>query len=302
MGDYNGSGTLPRHVDRKALYTDLEARVRYLQQFIGFTADDVIALNRGSKYIKALAPTLVDRVYSKLLEADITARVFQTRSTTSELDVDEYPEFKSPYMQCRRMFLRWYITRICSDPTKIEFWAYLDKVGRMHRGKDRMISFDVEYIHIGACLGYIQDVLIEGVMGCEKMSLPFRVALVRALGKVIWIQNDLFARWRVRDGAEFEMEIEAVHENQEPISRAASANANTRDRRDGEASSVRSTWSSRGDSASIFSDRQSTAPTSINIGSQEVAADYPACPFSPGHAPSYETRVWSDADSGRCSR
>lgn len=38
MGDYHGSGTLPRHVDRKALYTDLEARVRYLQQFIGFTA------------------------------------------------------------------------------------------------------------------------------------------------------------------------------------------------------------------------------------------------------------------------
>ena len=38
MGDYNGLGALPRHVDRKALYTDLEARVRYLQQFIGFTA------------------------------------------------------------------------------------------------------------------------------------------------------------------------------------------------------------------------------------------------------------------------
>lgn len=38
MGDYNGLGAMPRHVDRKALYTDLEARVRYLQQFIGFTA------------------------------------------------------------------------------------------------------------------------------------------------------------------------------------------------------------------------------------------------------------------------
>lgn len=38
MGDYNGLGSLPRHVDRKALYTDLESRIRYLQQFIGFTA------------------------------------------------------------------------------------------------------------------------------------------------------------------------------------------------------------------------------------------------------------------------
>ncbi|RAH54347.1 hypothetical protein BO85DRAFT_500176 [Aspergillus piperis CBS 112811] len=302
MADYNGLGALPHHVDRKALYTDLEARVRYLQQFIGFTADDVIALNKGSKYIKALAPTLVDRVYSKLLEADITARVFKTRSTTSEEDLDEYPEFKSPYIQCRRMFLRWYITRICSDPTKIEFWAYLDKVGRMHTGKDRMISFDVEYIHIGACLGYIQDVLIEGVMGCEKMSLPFRVALIRALGKVIWIQNDLFARWRCRDGAEFEAEVEAVHRDQNPTTNATNVNANTRDQRDEETSSVRSTSSFRAESASIFSDRQSTARTSISISTQQAATDYPACPFSPDYAPSYETKVWSDTESGRCSR
>ncbi|GKZ34527.1 hypothetical protein AbraIFM66950_004803 [Aspergillus brasiliensis] len=302
MEHHHSSCPQPRHVDRKSLYTDLGARVRYLQQFIGFTDDDVIALNKGSKYIKPLAPTLVDRVYSKLLEADITARAFQTRSTTTEQDLDEYPKFKSPYMQCRRMFLRWYITRICSDPTKIEFWAYLDKVGRMHRGKDRMICFDVEYIHIGACLGFIQDVLIEGVMGCEKMSFPFRVALVRALGKVIWIQNDLFARWRVTDGAEFEIEIEAAHRDPEPTPKATSVKTNPRDRQEDEASSLCSSPSSRRESASIISNPPSTAPTSINTSSQQGATDYPACPFSPDYAPSYETKVWSDTASRRCSR
>ena len=76
-----------------------------------------------------MAPTLVDRVYAKLLEADITARVFKTRSTTSADYDSDYPEFKSPYIQCRRMFLRWYLTKLCSDPTKLEFYAYLNKVG-----------------------------------------------------------------------------------------------------------------------------------------------------------------------------
>ena len=30
-----------------------------------------------------------------------------------------------------------------------------------------------------------------------------KIALVKALSKVIWIQNDLFAKWYVRDGEEF---------------------------------------------------------------------------------------------------
>jgi hypothetical protein len=30
-----------------------------------------------------------------------------------------------------------------------------------------------------------------------------KIALVKALSKVIWIQNDLFAKWYVRDGDEF---------------------------------------------------------------------------------------------------
>ncbi|PYI03190.1 hypothetical protein BO78DRAFT_375488, partial [Aspergillus sclerotiicarbonarius CBS 121057] len=293
---------MPRHVDRKALYTDLEARVRYLQQFIGFNADDVAALDRGSKHIKALAPTLVDRVYAKLLEADITARVFQTRSTASEEYDGDYPEFKSPYIQCRRMFLRWYMTKLCSDPTKLEFYAYLNKVGRMHHGKDRMLSFDVEYIHIGACLGYIQDILIEAVMGYDKISFPLRLALIRALGKVIWIQNDLFARWRLRDGAEFAMEIEAAYQDREPESGTARAKPTPKEESHDRPSSVKTGSSSWTESASIFSEPVSSAPTSSTTCTEHPSSHRSVCPFSHGGSSSFETKVWSGAESGRGSR
>lgn len=37
-----------------------------------------------------------------------------------------------------------------------------------------------------------------------------KIALVKALGKVIWIQNDLFAKWYVRDGDEFADDIEDI--------------------------------------------------------------------------------------------
>lgn len=96
-----------RHIDRKDLYTNLEARIQYLHTFLDFgsseyflerrrqgykawrwanmcstLADDIEALITGAKYIKQLIPAIVNIVYHKLLQYDITARAFQTRSTS----------------------------------------------------------------------------------------------------------------------------------------------------------------------------------------------------------------------------
>ncbi|RAL08067.1 protoglobin family protein [Aspergillus homomorphus CBS 101889] len=278
---------VPRNVDRKALYTDLEARVHYLQQFLEFNTDDVAALNKGSKYIKALAPTLVDRVYAKLLEFDITARVFRTRSTSSEEEVTSYPTFDSGYIQRRRMFLRWYMTKLCSDPTKPEFYQYLNQVGRMHTGKDRMLAFNVEYIHIGACLGFIQDIIIEAVFSHPHLTLAFKMALVKALSKVIWIQNDLFARWRVRDGEEFSDETESVHH--EPSGK---------EQHDDSASHITRSTTQQSESTSIFSDTRSvdtatTHATATMHAPSSSHSSHSACPFSGGFKQSFETKVWS---------
>jgi hypothetical protein len=85
----------------------------------------------GSKYIQALIPAVVNIVYKKLLQYDITARAFQTRSTAFEgpIDETETPDEDSPQILHRKMFLRAYLKKLCSDPTQMEFWEYLDKVG-----------------------------------------------------------------------------------------------------------------------------------------------------------------------------
>jgi hypothetical protein len=86
----------------------------------------------------------------------------------------------------------------------MEFWEYLDKVGMMHVGQGRVHPLHVEYVHIGVTLSFVQDILTEAVLSHPKLKMDRKIALVKALSKVIWIQNDLFAKWYVRDGDEFQ--------------------------------------------------------------------------------------------------
>ena len=80
----------------------------------------------------------------------------------------------------------------------------------MHTGVGRTYPLHIEYIHIGVCLSFIQDVFTEAILSHPRISLHRKIGIVKALGKVIWIQNDLFAKWYVHDGEEFEGEREEI--------------------------------------------------------------------------------------------
>lgn len=79
------------------------------------------------------------------------------------------------------------------------FWTYLDKVAIMHTGKagfkdrEKKPELRVEYIHIGALLGYVLNVVIGAAMTLE-IDTETKSKVILALNKVLWIQNDLFAR------------------------------------------------------------------------------------------------------------
>ncbi|KAH9991416.1 Protoglobin-domain-containing protein [Xylariaceae sp. FL0662B] len=197
-----------KHIDRKDLYTNLETRIQYLHSFIDFSSNDIEALISGSKYVKQLIPAIVNIVYQKLLQYDITARALETRSTSYEGPVDPDLNENSPQILHRKKFLRAYLSKLCSDPSKLEFWEYLDKVGMMHTGRGREHPLHIEYVHMGATLAFIQDTLTEALLSHPRLRMDKKIALVRALGKVIWVQNDLFAKWYVRDGEEYADEME----------------------------------------------------------------------------------------------
>ena len=119
------------HVDRAELYTSLPARIAYLHSFLEFGPDDVAALVAGAPYIKTVIPAIVNMVYKKLLKYDITARTFVNRDSRNEDNPENWPTEDDARIQHRKLFLRWYLTRLNSDPCKIEYWEYLDKVGLM---------------------------------------------------------------------------------------------------------------------------------------------------------------------------
>ncbi|CAL5867605.1 uncharacterized protein PFLUO_LOCUS1824 [Penicillium psychrofluorescens] len=274
------NGFQPKHVDRKALYVNFEERIKYLHDFLEFGIADVEALVTGAKYVKALIPTVVTLVYEKLLQRDITSRAFHTRSTAKEKPEDEdWLTEDTPQIQRRKVFLRWYLNRLCQDPTKMEFWRYIGKVGMMHSGQLRMDPLSVEYIHIGACIGYIQDIMIEAIMSHQQLSLRRKIALLRALTKVLWIQNDMFARWHVKDGDEFADEISLMsmddQEGQDKEKRMFGSN-------DSSVSQEEDKSSLRSANSTLHSSKSRTDPTGV-------------CPFANlGKASSTQTKIWAN--------
>jgi len=190
-----------KHADRHEILSSLPARIAYLQEFLDFGREDIEALASSRKVIKSILPSIVDKVYAKLLKHDITARVFVTRDSRSTEDPEEWPTLGGSTIQRRKIFLRWYLTKLNSDPTTTEYWEYLDKVGAMHVSKARRLPLHVDYIFLGASLGLIQNSLTESIFSLQdrEVSFPQRLAMVKAIGKVIWIQNDLLAKWHLRD-------------------------------------------------------------------------------------------------------
>lgn len=80
----------------------------------------------------------------------------------------------------------------------------------MHVGLGRAHPLHIEYIHLGACLAFIQDIMTEAILSHPRLPMQRKIALVKAIGKVLWIQNDLMAKWHLEDGFEFKHDEESI--------------------------------------------------------------------------------------------
>ncbi|KAJ5157213.1 uncharacterized protein N7482_008313 [Penicillium canariense] len=309
--DYGlGPGPEPKHIDRKGLYVSLDDRIKYLHEFLDFNSGknrpvlgnsddsscaeanacckpaDVEALQSGSKYLKQLIPAVVNLVYKKLLQYDITSRAFHTGSTAIETEPEQdYLHEETPQIRRRKMFLRWYLIKLCQDPTSMDFWRYLSKVGMMHSGQGRLHPLNIEFIHINACMGYIQDIFIEALLSHPQISLRRKIALLRAVNKILCIQLDLFAKWRLRDGEEYEdeMSVYSFGSGKEGCL--------------GDKTILGSSSSSSADddTASIASVTPSTHSAQTTQTAQFGASRASVCPFADlAQSSSSETKIWAN--------
>ncbi|KAL5329132.1 hypothetical protein ACEPPN_002642 [Leptodophora sp. 'Broadleaf-Isolate-01'] len=194
-----------QHISATSL-EDLPSRISYLSAFLELTPSDGEALLAAKPLVAPLIPAILDAVYTKLLSFDITAKAFVPKNTDYEGELVKNVHeltLEHPQIALRKDFLKNYLVKLVSTtdltPTS-PFWVYLNNVGIMHTGQPgfkhraKRPELRVEYIHMGALLGHVVDIVVGAVMSMDVIDNDMKCKVIRALNKVIWIQNDLMAR------------------------------------------------------------------------------------------------------------
>jgi len=109
---------MAEHVDNHLVENNLRSRFEYLSKFIHFTTDDISTLNNIAQMASELIPTIVDKIFQRLLDFDITKRYFLMRhfGYTGHVIVNE-SELRSESEQrnFRRISLGKYLKRILRE-------------------------------------------------------------------------------------------------------------------------------------------------------------------------------------------
>lgn len=84
----------------------------------------------------------------------------------------------------------------------------------MHTGKpgfkhrEKRPDLKVDYIHMSALLGFVEDIVVGAVLGMDEIDLAMKGKVIRAFNKLLWIQNDLMARHYIgKEGDEVQEEV-----------------------------------------------------------------------------------------------
>ena len=185
-----------KHIDETSLEQDVQARYRYVAEFIGFDDDDVLAIHASAGYLAPLIPSIVEQTYEKLLAYDATARHFTPRqhgyegalpSDLESLDADH------PQIQFRKDHLNRYLMHLLGHAYNDKMAAFLDMTGKMHTPQAGNQAIDVPLVQMNALLGLLSDVLLNAILQLN-LEEDAKIRTVRAFNKLLWIQNDLVTR------------------------------------------------------------------------------------------------------------
>ncbi|KAJ3980823.1 Protoglobin-domain-containing protein [Lentinula detonsa] len=195
------------------LRTSLPDRINYLKDFILFRHTDEEILHKVAPLVNDLIPKVVDELYAKLFEFDVTKVIFLQRNEGFDGPLPTKLEdlsLDSPQLIYRKIFMKSWARRVLtsdySDPAG-KTWSYMDKVGIMHTGvkafrhREGVKPLVVPYRDCALSLGWVQTVLQTAILKLDEgeLSMEEKIGAVSAVSKVIWIQNDLFARHYIEE-------------------------------------------------------------------------------------------------------
>ncbi|KAG8781106.1 hypothetical protein FRC12_022216 [Ceratobasidium sp. 428] len=166
-------------------------------------------------------------VDKKLFSFDITRASFLSRGSGFEGKVAERLEdinHDSEQIKFRKNFLKVWVAKVfTADYTDPKTFEYFDKVGIMHTGqagfkhREKKSPLHVDYTHCAILLGYVQSMLTSAVMA-QDLPDETKTAVLVAVNKVMWIQNDLFARHYINpSGASIATKIPKEVTNAMPV-------------------------------------------------------------------------------------
>lgn len=178
------------------LETSLDDRFAYVAGFIGLDDEDVKVIHASAAHLAPLVPSLVDAVYNKLYEQDATWRHFARPQAGYSGPLPEKLEDLTPdhpLIRFRKEHLAGYLVAIVSRPYDGKMVQYLDWVGKIHTPKAGSAAVNVPIVQIDALMGFVADAINATIF---SLNLPreTEIAAIRAFGKLLWIQNDLFIR------------------------------------------------------------------------------------------------------------
>lgn len=214
-----------QHVPPQSLCS-LPSRQSYTLSFLSLTPTDGSLINASAPHLVPLLPTILDAVYTKLLSYDITSQAFAPIRPNDQngrwSPNDEKSAVGEPHLQHenilrRKDFLRAYLLKLAKNEdwtADSKIWQYMDDVAVLHtgslpaskisnasRGKARPKHAvpRVEYIHLGLLLAYVEELVASAVMDLDGVEVETKKGVILAWNKLLWVQNDLFARRYVVD-------------------------------------------------------------------------------------------------------
>lgn len=183
-------------IDEPRLETDLAYRFGYVAEFMGFGPADVEAIHATAPHLAPLVNTLVDAVYDKLNTYDATWRHFVPRQHgyTGDVPTDVSSlSMDHPQIAFRKQHLGRYLVALVTKPYDGKMLEYLDMVGKIHTPKAGSKDLDVPLVQMNALMGFVSDALMAAITGLG-LSHDTEVRTLRALNKLLWVQNDLITR------------------------------------------------------------------------------------------------------------
>ncbi|CAE6435254.1 unnamed protein product [Rhizoctonia solani] len=140
---------------------------------------------------------------------------FDPRSTYKYNTPSSIQTLPGSLRSIRKDFLRiWMFKVFTADYTDVKTFEYLDKVGLMHTGPvafqhlEKKEPLHVDYMHCALLLGHVHNMLTRAVLARNLPAETTETTLI-AINKVLWIQNDLFARHYIPPRHSHQEEAEA---------------------------------------------------------------------------------------------